>query len=608
MKSKIKKCMAHPNKFWVWTWLFLINFVSVGQVGFSQSKSLFDYNTNVRLNQEQQHFADAWIKKDWAKSYKYITIDPNSFKADVVNINLPEKASLQADKVELIEHSGNLYSWKGKFAEGFGNADFVVHDEMITARISSLEYVYLIYPITGGLHVLIECSGANMPKDESAEGYQSMIEQGVKSAKENELVRQDPETGLKGSSRLLGGDCKVRVIVMYTNTTAANMADPIGFINSCIDATNTAYDNSSVNFNVELAVAKKVAYTESLNSTTDKTRYRTVGDGYIDEVHDLRTYFDADMCVLITENLQSGICGEAYTVANSPYADAFCVVTRGCSVGNLSFPHELGHLYGCRHDPYVDNTNTPYAYGHGYVYFTGRWRTVMAYNDYCSDNGANCTRIQYFSNPAINYSGHATGVSNANDNESALEASRANISSLEITTTNKSFINAYTFASGEQSDVIASSSVTNSNTFIFNSGSSGTWRSGGSMTMTTGFWAKAGSKFRAFNDNCTALRPTNEQAVVAAKKAMQNDEAVSLQLFPNPFTSNFDVILKSSEEANVRISLYNTIGMKISERAGLIISKGTNKVSFDGSKLQKGVYMVEIYVNGEKTVKKIVKM
>lgn len=608
MKSKIRKGLPLPKKYLGWSLLFLISFVSFGQVAYGQSKSLFSYNINARLNEKQQHFADAWIKKDWAKSYKYITIDPNSFKADVVNINLPEKASIQADKVELIEHSGDLYSWKGKFGESLGNADFVVHDDMITARISSADFVYLIYPISGGLHVLIECSGPNMPQDESAEGYQSMIEQGVKSAAQNEAARQDPETGLKGSARLLGGDCKVRIIVMYTNTTAANMADPIGFINSCIDATNTAYNNSGINFNVELAVAKKVAYTESLNSSTDKTRFRNTSDGFIDEVHDLRAYFDADMCVLITENLQSNVCGEAYTVANSPYADAFCVVTRGCSVGNLSFPHELGHLYGCRHDTYVDNSTTPYAYGHGYVYFTGRWRTVMAYNNFCSDNGANCTRLQYFSNPAVNYLGNATGVSGISDNESATEASRANISSLEATTINKVFPNAYTFNSGEQSDVIAISSVTNSTTFVFNSGSSGTWRSGGSMTMSTGFWAKAGAKFRAFNDNCTALRPTNEQAVVAGKKVNPNDESASLQLFPNPFTSNFDVILKSSEEANVRISLYNTIGMKISEKAGLNISKGTNKVSFDGSKLQKGVYMVEVYVKDQKMVRKIVKM
>ncbi len=609
MKSKIKKCMPHPNKFWVWTWLFLINFVSVGHVGYSQSKSLFDYNTNVRLNQEQQHFADAWIKKDWAKSFRYITIDPQSFKSDIVSINLPDRGIVSASKKEVIEHSGGLYSWKGKFAEGLGNADFVVHDDMITARISSMDFVYLVYPITGGLHVLIECSGANMPKDESEEGYQSMIEQGVKSAKENELDRKDPETGLKGSSRLLGGDCKVRVIVMYTNTTAANMADPIGFINSCIDATNTAYDNSSVNFNVELAVAKKVAYTESLNSTTDVTRYRNIGDGYLDEVHDLRTYFDADLCLLITENVQSGICGEAYTVANSPYGDAFCVVTRGCSVGNLSFPHELGHLYGCRHDPYVDNTNTPYDYGHVYVFFPVRWRTVMAYNNYCSDNGAGCTRIQYFSNPSVNYSGNATGVSNANDNESALEVSRANISSLETTLSGKVFPNAYTFASGEQSDVIATSTIINNSTFVFNSGSSGTWRSGGSMTMSTGFWAKAGSKFRAFNDYCTALRPSNDQVVANANKSTTTiDEAVKLQLYPNPFTSNFDVIVKSTEEANVHIRIYNTIGIKVSEKAGIVISKGTNKISFEGTKLQKGVYMVEIYVNGEKTVKKIVKL
>jgi hypothetical protein len=108
-------------------------------------------------------------------------------------------------------------------------------------------------------------------------------------------------------------------------------------------------------------------------------------------------------------------CGLASTIMATA-ATAFQVTDRSCATGYYSFGHEFGHLQGARHDTYVDTNNTPYSYGHGYVH-TGstdynRWRTVMAYNNKCSDLGYNCTRIQWWSNPSKTYHGAATGISN----------------------------------------------------------------------------------------------------------------------------------------------------------------------------------------------------
>ncbi len=574
----------------------------------AQSQQLFKYSENPRLEGKQQHYADAWIKKEWVQSYKYVTIDPQMFKGDELSINLPGNIIIQVQRNELNPHSGGLYSWKGRFKEGMGNADFVVNNGMITARISSDKFVYLLYPITGGMHVLIECNGANMPKDESPEGYQRMLEQGRKSLDKPAIRPNDPELRSGETQDVNAGNCKVRILVAYTDDADANLADPIGFVNSCIDATNTAYNNSGVNFNVELAVAIREVYAESLNSNTDKIRFHDTNDGFMDDVHDYRTFFDADMCILITENLQSGICGEAYTVANSSYTEPFCVVTRGCSVGNLSFPHELGHLYGCRHDTYVDNTNTPYAYGHGYVYFPNRWRTIMAYNDFCVDNGSTCNRIQYFSNPSVTFGGVAMGTTATNDNERALEASRTNIAGLESTLAAKIFSSAYTFSSGEQADVIGGTSVTNNAAFTYFSGSSGTWRSGTYIDMKTGFRAAAGSVFRAFLDDCTTLKMSGDENVISKIVAPQIISGEGVQIYPNPFATSFDLTINAKQDVKAQVAIFNSLGSKVTERAGINVNKGFNKIHFDGSKLSKGVYMVEINMNGEKTVKKIIKM
>ena len=583
-----------------------------GSAANAQSQQLFQYADKPQLTEKQQHFADAWTKKEWVRSYKYISINAKSFKeAESLDVNLPGNTNLHVEKKEMTERTGALYSWKGIMKDAGGNADFVVHNDMVTARISTMSSTYLVYPITKGLHVLLECDPAAMPLDESPEGYKQMLDQGAKKMSENQQAHNDPEAKSGEGGKTLAGDCKVRILVMFDDQAAANLADPIGFVNSCIDITNTCYDNSALSYNVELAVATQETYAEALNSSVDKVRFHDNGDGFLDNVFDLRTYFDADMCVLITENLQSGICGEAYTVANSNYTDPFCVVTRGCAVGNLSFPHELGHLYGCRHDPYVDNTNTPYSYGHGYVYLPSRWRTVMAYNNLCTATapGTSCTRIPYFSNPSVNYLGNATGVGGANDNKSALEASRANISSLETTLSAKVFVNAYTFASGEQSDIIAISSVTNSTTFVYQSGSAGSWRSGGSITMAPGFTAAAGSSFRAYSDGCTTLRPAPVAAKEAAIVKQQTIDDKSVQVQPNPFVSRFDVFINSNQTtAKAQVVIYNTLGMVMKGIEKINLSNGLNKISVDGSTFAKGVYMVEIITGETKTVKKIVKM
>src|SRR5262249_6882526 len=107
----------------------------------------------------------------------------------------------------------------------------------------------------------------------------------------------------------------------------------------------------------------------------------------------------ADLVSMLVEATQ--YCGYGWIGPNPSYG--FSVINRGCASGNYSFPHELGHNFGARHDTYVDPTPTPYAYGHGWVDVNEGWRDVMAYNNACSAVGKNCTRIAYFSNPSLSY-------------------------------------------------------------------------------------------------------------------------------------------------------------------------------------------------------------
>ena len=87
--------------------------------------------------------------------------------------------------------------------------------------------------------------------------------------------------------------------------------------------------------------------------------------------------------------------------------------------GGSTFAHELGHNLSLRHDRYVDPSNSPHAYSHGYVNQlafeqdasrTQRWRTIMAYPNQCSASGFQCPRLLRYSNPEQSYMGDPLGV------------------------------------------------------------------------------------------------------------------------------------------------------------------------------------------------------
>ena len=108
-----------------------------------------------------------------------------------------------------------------------------------------------------------------------------------------------------------------------------------------------------------------------------------------------------------------GYCGLGYfmqTVSASFAPNAYSVVAHSCATGYYSFGHELGHNMSAHHDWYVYAGILPFTYIHGHVNLAGRWRTIMAYNTKCADSGSNCTRVPYWSNPAVNYLGVPTGV------------------------------------------------------------------------------------------------------------------------------------------------------------------------------------------------------
>jgi peptidyl-Asp metalloendopeptidase len=155
--------------------------------------------------------------------------------------------------------------------------------------------------------------------------------------------------------------------------------------------TNRALTNSGATFSVRLAGTLETRQNESGNMLNDLYALQRKYDGKWDEVHPARTRLKADQVSLV------GAYSTTYSVAgigfiNASPSSAF-TVTKASQFSQYTFSHELGHNIGLDHH-------------HGYVNYSGRFRTIMAYGSY--------SRILRFSNPNRTYNGYRTGTSYQN--------------------------------------------------------------------------------------------------------------------------------------------------------------------------------------------------
>lgn len=225
-----------------------------------------------------------------------------------------------------------------------------------------------------------------------------------------------PRAELPGSVRAEDTAALIDVLVMYTPAARAAAGGTAG-MNTLIDnaqaATNTAYANSAVTQRIRIVHRAETAYVETSNMGDGLAALQAT-DGAMDEVHALRNAHGADLVALL--GVYSDACGLAFlmngvSTAFAPYA--FSVTGWSCAVGNLSFPHELGHNMGLHHDEAnAGGGRGAYTYSYGYR-DPGFFRTVMAYP--CASPEPGCPRVGRFSTPSLTYNGRATGTASTNN-------------------------------------------------------------------------------------------------------------------------------------------------------------------------------------------------
>ncbi len=310
-------------------------------------------------------------------------------------LNLFDDLSFQGVKDRLEKRSETRYTWFGRIpGSAISHVILAVENGVLAGNIMADGALYQVRAVGGGLYVIRKIDQSRFPEE-----AEPLRVPGV----------SGPSESLSPSPQSDDGSI-IDVLVVYTAAAANASTDIAAEIQLAVDETNQAYANSDVAQRVRLVHAAQVDYSETKSSDTDLSRLR---NGYIDNVHTLRETYGADLVSFWVEDLGND-CGIGYLmtgVSTSFASYGFSVIARECATGYYSFGHEMGHNMGAHHDRYVASEKGAYSYSHGYVNTSGRWRTMMAYNTACSDKGYSCTRIPYWSNPAVNYQGKPTGVS-----------------------------------------------------------------------------------------------------------------------------------------------------------------------------------------------------
>ena len=252
----------------------------------------------------------------------------------------------------------------------------------------------------------------------------------------------------------------IDVAVFWTANAGGFLRGPAATraeIDRMIAGTNQAYEDSGVHQRLSLVLAQEVEFEET-DPDLIRPRARAEalilpqtmrwltnpGDGRLDDVHDLRDEFGADICVLLIGNLPyAGTVAAVEAGASS----AFALV--GAGTGIAGFARQLGYLQGVRGDRYSECApdgvcpSGATAYGYGYVNQrafeteareSSRWLTIMATDAQCTANAVDCQRLLRFSNPdqvypdpggdALGVAGQANAARRLNERRQEVESFR----------------------------------------------------------------------------------------------------------------------------------------------------------------------------------------
>jgi len=375
-----------------------------------------------QLTAAQRTMVQAMVGSLDEKDYRVTAARPAGLSADVLTQGLtdsPGRLSLRLVSDQPVEltaaglerRSSNDFTWRGHVVDGTGDAILVVRPEGVNGSVRTSDGTFLLRPLPEGRQLIMKVDPRQMPREHPPLSPGGRAQGAGRGGRGDAGPPPAPCPNDQGST--------VDVLVVYSGDAGKRpelLPVPDGFVQLAVDETNEGLTKSGLTARLRLVGVKPIGFAETHDFDADVAALQNPGDGRADAVHGWRSQLHADVVAMLVA--EDDWCGMADTV-DARAGSAFVIVSVRCATGYYSFGHELGHLFGARHDEASDSENRPFPYGHGFV--EGSWRTIMAYGDACAD----CPRILRWSNPQVKYpeTGSAqvpSGVAGKSDNARVL--------------------------------------------------------------------------------------------------------------------------------------------------------------------------------------------
>lgn len=201
-------------------------------------------------------------------------------------------------------------------------------------------------------------------------------------------------------------------------------------IKLAVSQTNTAFSYSEVHTQLRLVHAyRHPDYVENVRDICSDCEdmhdslldHITRKDGKMDDVHDLRKQYKADLVAILYDDPAgdwSNTCGIAWLGGSSPTKSLMFSATQFDCIDGYTFAHEVGHNLGCAHDRGTGRSCNQAGYNYGYRNPEAKFNTIGACTcrmNQCDNMPKNrCPKIQRISNPNVKYMGDPTGTATEN--------------------------------------------------------------------------------------------------------------------------------------------------------------------------------------------------
>jgi hypothetical protein len=311
-------------------------------------------------------------------------------------------------------------SWRGEVEETGERAVLMLwNNALLSGYFAYRGTIYTVESLGGGIHAAAEMDPLKLPLDHPP----TAARDSPPIPKPDELATPRPAPPEPTVApfpdverqTLESKNITIDIMLLYTrNVTKHYIRDPADLLVLAIEEANETFRNSGLgNIHLRLVHSQLLDYDGTVGDQFNHLYRMVDGLSPFKDVKNLRNEKRADIVGLIIDNAN----GYGLSTRIGPESDeAFFVVHHACAAVTMSIAHEIGHILGARHDRFVDDSNAPFAYGHGYVN-GAKWRDMMSYKEGCGG----CARIPYWSNPRIMYKGEPTGTPAADNARLILE-------------------------------------------------------------------------------------------------------------------------------------------------------------------------------------------